>query len=45
MVEAPDFEKLSRKKIINYLKSKKYMIIFDNKLNIIFQKKINFFYF
>ena len=39
MTEAPDFEKLSRKKIINYLKLKKYIIIFDNKLNIIFQKK------
>jgi FkbM family methyltransferase len=39
MTEAPDFEKISRKKIIKYLKSKNYIIIYDNSLNIIFKKK------
>ena len=31
--------KISRKKIIKYLKSKSYRIIYDNSLNIIFKKK------
>ena len=38
MVEAPHFEKLNRKKIINYLKKNKYKIIYDNTLNVIFKK-------
>ena len=37
MVEAPDFDKIIRKKIINFLKQKNYRIIYDNKLNIIFE--------
>jgi len=39
MVEAPNSDEVSKKKIINYLKSKKYIIIYDNKLNVIFKKK------
>ena len=38
MVEAPEFEKVIRKKIINYLKLRNYSIIYDNRLNIIFKK-------
>ena len=39
MTEAPDSEKISRTKIIKYLYSKNYIIIYDNNLNIIFKKK------
>ena len=39
MTEAPIFEKLSREKIVNYLKKKNYTIVYDNNLNIIFKKK------
>lgn len=38
MIEAPHFEKSNRKRIINYLKQKRYKIIYDNTLNIIFEK-------
>lgn len=38
MIEAPDFDKKIRKKILNYLKLKNYIIVYDNKLNIIFKK-------
>ena len=39
MIEAPNFEKINRENIFNYLKLKNYSIIFDNNLNIIFKKK------
>jgi FkbM family methyltransferase len=39
MTEAPSSEIISKRKITNYLKSKKYIIIYDNNLNIIFKKK------
>ena len=38
MIEAPDFEKIKRKNITKYLKIKKYKIIYDNKLNIIYER-------
>lgn len=38
MTEAPSSEINSKRKIVNYLKSKKYTIIFDNNLNIIFKR-------
>ena len=38
MVEATDFDKEGRFEIINYLQSKNYKILFDNKLNVIFKK-------
>ena len=38
MVEAPHFEKIETKKIANYLKRKRYKIIYNNTLNIIFKK-------
>ena len=41
MIEAPDFEKVNRENILNYLNSKKYSIIYDNNLNLIFKKKLN----
>ena len=40
MIEAPHFEKLNRQIIINYLTKKKYKIIYDNTLNIIFKRRI-----
>ena len=40
MIEASNFDKISRKKIITYLKSQNYKIIFDNGLNVIVRKKI-----
>tara|TARA_B100000579_G_scaffold353439_1_gene308161 strand:+ start:698 stop:1426 length:729 start_codon:yes stop_codon:yes gene_type:complete len=39
MTEAPSFEKLLKRKIISFLKTKNYSIIFDNNLNIIFKRK------
>ena len=38
MVEAPHFEKIETKKIANYLKRKRYKIIYNNTLNIILKK-------
>jgi len=38
MVEAPSFEISLRKKLIRFLKSSNYSIIYDNNLNIIFKK-------
>ncbi len=38
MVEAPDFEKILRKSITNYLKINNYKVIYDNRLNIIFER-------
>lgn len=38
MVEAPDFDKMIRKKILSYLLLKNFKVIYDNKLNIIFKK-------
>lgn len=38
MIEAPDFEKIKRRNITKYLKIKKYRIIYDNKLNIIYER-------
>ena len=40
MVEAPNFEKKNKEKILNYLKLRKYSVIYDNNLNIIFKKNI-----
>ena len=39
MVEAPHFEKLETKKIMNYLKNKNFKIIYNNTLNIIFKNQ------
>ena len=33
MVEAPNFEKKNKEKILNYLKLRKYSVIYDNNLN------------
>jgi hypothetical protein len=38
MIEAPVFEKMIRKNITNYLKIKNYKVIYDNRLNIIFER-------
>ena len=38
MTEAPDADKLEKDGIINYLNLKNYNVIFDNKLNIIFER-------
>ena len=38
MVEASDFDEFGRESIISYLKSKKYKILYDNKLNVILTK-------
>ena len=38
MVEASDFDEFGREAIISYLKSKKYKILYDNKLNVILTK-------
>ena len=38
MIEAPDFEKILKKNITNYLKLKRYKVIYDNRLNIIFER-------
>lgn len=40
MVEAPNFEKKNKEKILNYLKLRKYSVIYDNNLNIILKKNI-----
>ena len=40
MTEAPSFEKLLKKKIIKFLKAKNYKVVYDNNLNIIFEKKV-----
>ena len=40
MVEAPNFEKKNKEKILNYLKLRKYSVIYDNNLNIILKKDI-----
>ena len=39
MIEAPTFDKIKKKKITNYLKTRNYIVIFDNNLNIICKKK------
>ena len=39
MVEASDFDEFGRESIISYLKSKKYKILYNNKLNVILTKK------
>ena len=38
MIEASDFDKEGRYEIINYLQSKNYKILYDNKLNVVFKK-------
>lgn len=38
MVEAPAFEKVVKRRLVNFLRLNNYKIIFDNKLNIIFKK-------
>ena len=38
MIEANEFEKNKKKKIINFLKLKNFKIIYDNNLNLIFKK-------